>query len=158
MGIQPTQAGAGVRASDYGRGVAEPDDAAPDTARAPTPVLLAAALVGIEGLMVLSLVPILVIGGILTGRPDSLSRAWAEVAIAALSGFGILVLARALARLLLWSRGPVVVIQILLLPVGYSLAVGSNQPAYGVPILVASAVVLYLLFIPPESRLVFGRR
>jgi len=106
---------------------------------------------------VLALGPILLIGGIIMGQPDSVGRAWAEVVTALVAGGLILFLARELSRAALWSRGPVVVIQILTLPVGYSLAAGSGQPWYGIPLLAAAATVLYLLF-TPESRLPFFRR
>ncbi len=105
----------------------------------------------------LALAPILAIGGILLSKPDSAGRAWAEVAMALGAGVGILFLARALTRAQVWSRGPVVVIQILALPVGYSLAFGSQLPLYGLPLLAVAGATLYLLF-TPESRLVFLRR
>lgn len=106
----------------------------------------------------LSLAPIVLIGGILLSTPDSVGRAWAEVGMALGAGAAIVLLARALSRAALWSRGPVVVIQILALPVGYSLAFGSRLPVYGLPLLAAAGAVLYLLLFPPESRLVFLRQ
>ncbi|MDQ3734752.1 MAG: hypothetical protein M3400_12305 [Actinomycetota bacterium] len=132
----------------------EGDDRAP--ARPPISVLRAAAIVATEGVAVLALGPILVIGGIIMSQPESSARAWAEVVMALAAGALILFLARELYRASLWSRGPVVVIQILALPVGYSLAIGSGQPWYGIPLLAAAASVLYLLA-TPESRLVFYR-
>jgi hypothetical protein len=42
-----------------------------------------------------------------------------------------------------------VVLQLLALPVGYSLAFQAGRVGYGGPILVAALVVLYLLFTPP---------
>ncbi len=104
----------------------------------------------------LALGPILLVGGIMMSRPDSLGRAWAEVVLAVLTGAVILFLARKLSQVAGWSRAPVVVIQLLAAPVGYSLAFGSQQPFYGIPILVAVACVLYLLF-TPESKLAFFR-
>jgi len=112
--------------------------------------------VALEGVAVAALGPILFVGGILMSRPESLSRAWAEVLIAIGTGALILFLARALSRVDGWSRGPVVVIQILAAPVGYSLAFPSEQPLYGIPTLAAAATVMYLLF-TPESRLAFFR-
>jgi len=103
---------------------------------------------------VVALGPLLLVRGILMSRPESLSRAWAEVIIAIAAGALILVLARALSRVATWSRAPVLVIQILAVPVGYSLAFPSQQPIYGIPILLAAAAVLYLLF-TPESKLAF---
>lgn len=135
-------------------GESEGDDNPPT--RAPASVLRAAAIVALEGVAVVALGPILLIGGILMSRPESLSRAWAEVVIAIAAGALILFLARALSQVAGWSRAPVVVIQILAVPVGYSLAFPSEQPLYGIPILAAAATVLYLLF-TPESKLAFFR-
>ncbi len=135
-----------------------PESAGDDTppVGVPRSVLRAAALVAVEGVAVTALGPILLVGGILMSRPDSLSRAWAEVVLAVAAGALILFLARKLSQAAGWSRAPVVVIQILAAPVGYSLAFSSQQPLYGIPILAAAATVLYLLF-TPESQLAFFR-
>ncbi len=119
-------------------------------------MLGAAALVALEGVAVTALGPLLFVGGIMMSRPDSLSRAWAEVVIAIAAGALILFLARGLYQVAGWSRAPVIVIQILAAPVGYSLAFPSGQPLYGIPVIAAAAMVLYLLF-TPESKLAFFR-
>ncbi|MGI8625900.1 MAG: hypothetical protein ACR2J5_04910 [Geodermatophilaceae bacterium] len=124
----------------------------------PSEVRRAAAIVALEGVAVLALGPILLVGGILLGRPDSLSRAWAEVVLAIAAGTLILFLARALSKAAGWSRAPVLVIQILAMPVGYSLAFPSEQPLYGIPVLAAGATVLYLLFTPAAQLAFFQRR
>jgi len=105
-----------------------------------------------EGVAVLALGPVLLVGGILMSQPDSVGRAWAEVFMAMAAGALILFLARALSRAASWSRAPVVVIQILALPIGYSLAFPSAQPLYGIPILVAALAVLYLVFTQESQR------
>lgn len=119
-------------------------------------MLRAAAIVALEGFAVAALGPIVFVGGILMSRPESLGRAWAEVVIAIAAGAVILFLARSLSQVAVWSRAPVIVIQILAAPVGYSLAFPSEQPLYGIPILAAAATVLYLLF-TPDSKLAFFR-
>jgi len=124
----------------------------------PSEVCRAAAIVALEGVAVLALGPILLVGGILLGRPDSLSRAWAEVVLAIAAGTLILFLARALSKAAGWSRAPVLVIQILAMPVGYSLAFPSEQPLYGIPVLASGATVLYLLFTPAAQLAFFQRR
>jgi hypothetical protein len=48
------------------------------------------------------------------------------------------------------------VLQLLALPVGYSLAFQAGLPGYGGPILVLAVAELYLLF-TPESRSSFPR-
>lgn len=128
----------------------------PDQDRVPPSVRRAAAIVALEGLGLFALGPVVLIG-ILTGEPDGLGRAWAEVVIAIGAGLMVLVLARALWRAAGWSRAPVIVTQLLAAPVGYSLAVPSGQPLYGIPVLAAAATVGYLLF-TPESNLAFFRR
>lgn len=110
-----------------------------------------------EGIVVFALGPILLVGGILMSRPDSVGRAWAGVVMAVGAGVLILFLARALSQVASWSRAPVVVIQILAAPVGYSVAFPAQHPLYGIPILAAAATVLYLLF-TPESKLAFFQR
>lgn len=113
---------------------------------APGQVLWAAAIVALEGVALVVLGPVLLIAGIVRSSADNLGRAWAEVGIAIAAGIVLLYLARALSRLATWSRGPIVVIQLLAAPVGYSLAIPSDQKQYGIPILVAVVTVLYLLF------------
>lgn len=151
--LKGTVAEGTVADTDGGDGALDRDDA---VERAPASVLRAAAVVALEGVALIALGPILLVGGILMSRPDNLSRAWAEVVIAIGAGVLLLALARSLSRLAGWSRAPVIVTQLLAAPVGYSLAFPSQQPVYGIPILAAVATVLYLLF-TPESRLAFFR-
>jgi hypothetical protein len=42
--------------------------------------------------------------------------------------------------------------QLLLLPVAWYLAVGSHQPAFGIPVALVALTVLVLLFSPPALR------
>ena len=44
---------------------------------------------------------------------------------------------------------PIVVIQLLAIPVSYSLAFQAGRVGYGGPILIAALSVIYLLFTPP---------
>jgi len=64
----------------------------------------------------------------------------------------LLVLARGLWRLRGWARGPLVVVQLLALPVGFTLAVEAGRWLYGGPVLLLACSVLYLL-LTPEARL-----
>lgn len=116
----------------------------------------AAAIVALQGLVVLALGPIGFVGGILLSVPQSLGRALAEVLIAIAAGVLILFLARSVWREAGWSRAPVVVIQILAAAVGASVAFQAGKLLFGLPILATAAVVLYLLF-TPESNLAFFR-
>ena len=126
-----------------------PDPAQPDRAGLPPRQLLAAvAVVWLEALALTGLAALLAVKA-LTGHPHSLAGAlWG----AALALFGAVVLgfcARGLRALRPASRTPVVIIQVLALPVSYSLAFQAHRVGYGAPILVVAIVVLYLLFTPP---------
>ena len=57
--------------------------------------------------------------------------------------------ARGLLRLRPAARTPVVVLQVLAVPVSYSLAFQAGRVGYGGPIFVAALAMLYLLFTPP---------
>lgn len=121
----------------------------------PSAVRGAAAIVALEGIGVLALGPLVFVGGILLSRPESLSRAWAAVVMAIASGALILFLARALTRLAGWSRGPIVVIQLLAAPLGLTLVFSAGRLMYGIVVLGASGAVLYLLF-TPAAQLAFN--
>jgi hypothetical protein len=57
--------------------------------------------------------------------------------------------ARALLRLRPAARSPIVVLQLLALPVSYSLWFQAGRVGYGAPIMIAALAVLFLLFTPP---------
>lgn len=83
------------------------------------------------------------------GSPHDVPAALLTAAFAA-AGAALLALAgRGLWRLRPAARTPVVVLQLLTLPVAYSLAFDAHRMAYGGPMLVAALAVLYLLFTPP---------
>jgi hypothetical protein len=83
------------------------------------------------------------------GTPHSVAGALLGAALALL-GAAVLVLgARGLLRLRPAARTPIVVLQLLALPVSYSLAFQAGLPAIGGPILIAALAVIYLLFTPP---------
>jgi crotonobetainyl-CoA:carnitine CoA-transferase CaiB-like acyl-CoA transferase len=114
----------------------------------PGAVRTAAGLVALEALALLAAAAIL-LAKTATGHPSSLARALLDAAFA-LCGAALLVLAaRGLVRLRPAARTPVVVLQILALPVAYTLAFQAHRVEYGGPILVAALATLYLLFTPP---------
>lgn len=81
-------------------------------------------------------------------RADDIGRALTDAAFA-VGGAAILVsLALGLLRLTPAARTPLVVLELLALPVGYSLAFPSARPGFGVPVLLSALAVLYLLFTP----------
>jgi hypothetical protein len=105
-------------------------------------------LLGVEALgLVAGSVVLLVdtVAGHPTDRASALLTAAFAVAGAVALGYG----ARGLLRLRPAARTPIVVLQVLAVPVGYQLAFDSEQPAWGWPILLVAVAVLYLLFTPP---------
>ncbi len=116
-------------------------------------VRLAALVTAVEGLALLGLGAFYG-GKIAVQRPDSYGRALLGAGMAVAGGVLLLVLARALTRVRGWARSPVIVLQLLALPVGYSLAFQAGLPGYGGPILVLAVAELYLLF-TPEARAAF---
>jgi hypothetical protein len=97
------------------------------------------------GLVVVALI---LIAKTIFGEPDDVGRALLDAAFA-LAGAGILVLAR---RGLLSGRNavrsPLAVLELLCLPVSYSLAIQAGRYGYGVPIMLSAIAVLVLLFSP----------
>ncbi len=92
----------------------------------------------------------------LTGHP---AKSWGPYALMAFALAGAAVLwlgARGIGRLNPAARTPIVLIQLLALPVSFSLGFQAGLIAYGGPILVAALVVLYLLF-SPASRVALDR-
>jgi hypothetical protein len=91
-----------------------------------------------------------------TGKPHSLAGALVDAALALIGAAVLGGCARALQRLRPAARTPAVVIELLALPVSYTLAFDAHRPGYGAPILVSALVVLYLLF-TPAARLALDR-
>jgi len=115
--------------------------------RPPGTVRLAAALVGLEaaGLLIVALV----LAGLAIVHTSN--RLWAALAIVGFALLGALVLAgcaRGLLGLRPSARSPVVLIQLLALPVGYSLGIQAGRPLAGGPILLLAVAVLVVLFTP----------
>jgi hypothetical protein len=113
----------------------------------PATVRLAAVLVGLEAL------GLLIVAVVLAGLAvvHSSNRLWAALAIVGFALLGALVLAgcaRGLLGLRPSARSPVVLIQLLALPVGYSLGLQAGRPVAGVPILLLAVAVLVALFTP----------
>ena len=119
--------------------------------RAPRPVLAAAALVTVEGAALLVLA---VVNVVLTALDDagSVPLALAGALLLAIFGGALLLLARALRALKPPARSPVVAVQIVALPVGWTLASTNGRPEIGVPVLVLAVAVLVLLFATAEAR------
>jgi hypothetical protein len=117
----------------------------------PGPLRAACFVLGIECLALVGLAGFLVFDTI-TGSPQSVSRALLGALFAILGAAALAAGIRGLLKLSPAARTPMVVIQLLALPVSYSIAFQSGRYAYGGPILVAAVVVLYLLFTPPARE------
>ena len=117
----------------------------------PTQVRAAAGIVAAEALALLAAVGVLAVKTA-TQEPDSYGRALLDIAFAL--GGALLLAAGAwgLIRLKPAARTPVIVMQLLAIPVAYSLAFQADRVEYGGPILVAAVATLYLLFTPPARE------
>jgi hypothetical protein len=119
-----------------------------DVGVVPGPLRLAVVLILVETLALLGAVGFLVYDTI-TGRPDEVARALLGAAIALVGAAGLAAGARGLWRLSAAARSPIVVVQLLALPVGYSLGFQAGVIGIGGPIMVIALAVLFLLFTPP---------
>lgn len=120
-------------------------------AEAPRPVLAAAALVTVEGV---ALLVFAVVSVVLTALDDAGSVSLALGGALLLSVFGALLfwLARKLRELRPPARSPVVAVQAVALPIGWTLTTTNGRPEIGLPILAVAVAVLVLLFGTAEAR------
>lgn len=117
----------------------------------PAPLRAAVAIVGVEALALVAAAAVLIVKTI-SGTPNDIWRALLGAALA-LAGAATLALgARALLRLRPAARSPIVVLQLLALPVAYSLWFQAGVAVYGAPIMVAALATLFLLFTPPARQ------
>ncbi|MDT4915130.1 MAG: hypothetical protein QOC66_4258 [Pseudonocardiales bacterium] len=116
--------------------------------RPPRPLLIACAILGLEvlGLLVVAGFVIANAGG---AAHDNVLRALLGAAFALGGAAALALCTRGLLRLRPAARTPVVVLQLLVLPVAYTIAFQADHAAYGGPMLVAALAVIYLLFTPP---------
>ena len=115
------------------------------------PLRVAAVVLGVEALGLTGLGLFEIIGTV-TGHPTSAGRAVFGGLLALVGAAALLVGARGLLLLRPAARTPMVVLQLLAVPVSYSLAFQAGRIAYGGPILVAALAALYLLFTPPARE------
>jgi len=132
------------------RAVASPDSHPAAGAGRPAALRPPAALVALEGVALVALALWYAVKS-LVDRPDSLSRALLAAVLALLGGGVLLALARGLLRGRRWARTPVVVLELLSLPVGTGL-LQARLPLYGLPIVAVALATLVLLATPPARR------
>lgn len=114
----------------------------------PAPLRAACALIGLEALALLGTAAFLFVDSV-AGHPDSVAGALLIATATLLGGLLLGFCARGLWRRQPGARTPAVVLQLLALPVSYTMAFQAGRYGYGGPILVAALAVLYLLFTPP---------
>jgi hypothetical protein len=117
------------------------------TVPSPTTVRQAAILVALEGAAGLVAAVVYVVSGLARADEPGLNK-FGTAAWFAIIGGGVLAAAWALWTGRRWGRGVAVFAQLLLLPVAWYIAVGSNQWMYGIPVGIVALVTLVLLFSP----------
>jgi len=103
-----------------------------------------------QGVAALVVAAVFVVRAI-AGADQHVVNGLGTAAFFALVGGVVLAAGRALVIGKRWGRGLAVFTQLLLLPVAY-LAVGSHQPAFGIPMGIVALTVLVLLFSPAAVR------
>jgi hypothetical protein len=121
----------------------------------PSQVRAAAAVIYVEALALLGATGVL-IDKTITGNPHNRWGALSVAGLAVIAAASLAYGARSLLRLSSAARTPIAVLQVVALPVAYSLAFQASLPQYGGPILLAALAVLYLMFSPP-ARAVLDR-
>lgn len=111
----------------------------------PTAVRQAAVLVALEGAAGVVAAVVYLISGLGGVEEPGLNK-FGTAGWFAVIGGGVLAAAWALWTGRRWGRGIAVFAQLLLLPVSYYVAVGSQQWAYGIPIAVIAVATLAMLF------------
>lgn len=122
---------------------------------APTTVRVAGWIVAVQGVAALVVAAVLVVRGI-AGADQHVVNGLGTAVLFILAGGVVLAAGRALVIGKRWGRGFAVFTQLLLLPVAWYLAVGSHQPAFGIPAGVAALTTLILLFTPAAVRWAVG--
>src|SRR5262245_60099848 len=103
---------------------------------------MAALVIGLEALALVAAAGI-VLDKAITGHPAKWWSPYVLAALILLGAFVLYIAARSLIRLSSAARTPIVVLQLLALPVSYSLAFQAGLVVYGGPILIAALAVLY---------------
>jgi hypothetical protein len=117
----------------------------------PAQLRVAVVLVGIEALGLAVLAVVLLIKTV-TGHPHSVPAALLGVAMSLLAAAVLVLCAKGLAAMSASARSPIVVIELIALPVSYTLTFQAGLVGYGAPILIIALAVLYLIFTPPARR------
>jgi hypothetical protein len=128
-----------------------PETATEPVASPPTGIRVAAVIVLAEAAALAVVAVVLLVLAFV----HTTTRLWAAVAIVgfALLAAAVLALcARGLLRLRPSARSPVILVQLLALPVGYDLGVQAGRLLIALPILAAAITVLVLLLLPSSRQ------
>ena len=125
------------------------------TSFAPAAVRGAGFIVAVQGVAALAVAAVLVVRRI-AGADQHVVNGLGTAIWFVLVGGVVLAAGRALVVGKRWGRGLAVFTQLLLLPVAWYLAVGSRQPAFGIPVGIVALTVLILLFSPAAVRWAAG--
>lgn len=112
-------------------------------------IVTAAEMVAIAGAGIWLIVPGFAAGS--DGAGEGLAMGLSSGGFVLAGGVLLGVLAAALYRGRRWSRGPLVAIQLLLLPLGYQF-LGGSTAGIGAGLMIAAVVVLVLIFLPASTR------
>lgn len=114
---------------------------------APSTVRQAAVVVTLEGAALVIVAAVLVVRAI-GGAYEYFISGYGTASWYVVMGAGLFAAGWALWTGRRWGRGIVVFAQLLLLPVAYYIAAGSQQWAYGIPVALVALAALALLFSP----------
>ncbi len=123
----------------------------PGNPATPATVRGAGVIVTGQGVAALVVAAVLVVRGIAGANQRAVSGLGTAVWFVLVGGV-VLAAGRALVIGKRWGRGLAVVTQLLLLPVAWYVAVGSRQPAFGIPAGIVAVTVLILLLTPAAVR------
>ena len=121
-------------------------------AQPPRPLVIACGLIGLQALALVAAAAVVLVKAA-TQTSHDLIGALLLGAIALAGALALGACVRSLLRLRPAARTPVVVIELLALPVSYTLAFQADRIGYGAPILVSALAVIYLLFTPPVREI-----
>ncbi|WP_214323550.1 hypothetical protein [Nonomuraea sediminis] len=121
----------------------------------PVTVIVAAAVVALEGFIALGL-GVYVAIETLMGAAKDITPAAAEAGFGILLGAGLLWVALGgLLRMERWGRAPGVLAQIITIPVAITLF-DSDKPMLGIPLVVVALIGLGTLLAPPTTKALYG--
>ena len=137
-------------------GTADGSGTGSEVAAAPGEIRLAALIICLQAVGLLVATVVLLVKTA-SGHPDNLGRAFSDAGFALIGAALLVWAARSLLALRPAVRTPLVVLELLALPVGWSLGFQAGRVGYAAPLLLSALGVLYLLF-TPAARRVLDRR